>query len=204
MKIKLPKQIIIIRHGEKPNDKDFFGLSQQGLARSKYLVDYFSNPIIIDGRQMFERPQMIFCFDVHDGINRSRQLMQPLIDTGIPFVDNINNGKNGTSELVDKIFDDEYENKTLLICWEHKIIPFMVNEIGKKLNNDKFNDFKFWAIDPKNGNKHKHDDELYSMTIIIDPLTKTNTLNCIDQSNDFGKNNAVLKKIKKYVVLFSL
>ncbi len=54
---------------------------------------YFSNPIIIDSKQMFEKPQMNFCFDVHDGINMSRQLIQPLIDNGIPFIDNINNGK---------------------------------------------------------------------------------------------------------------
>ena len=200
--MKSPKQILIIRHGEKPKDKNFFGLSQQGLARSKYLVDYFTNPIEIDGKQMFEKPDMIFCFDVHDGINRSRQLMQPLIDTGIPFDDSINNGKNGTSKLVDEIFDDKYENKTILVCWEHKIIPFLVKEIGNKMKIDKFKDFKFWAIDPKNGDKHDDDSSLYSMTVIIDPTA--NTLNCINQSTDFNKNGSVLKNAKNYTISFSL
>lgn len=200
--MKLPKQILIIRHGEKPKDKNFFGLSQQGLARSKYLVDYFTNPIVIKGEQMYEKPEMIFCFDVHDGINRSRQLMQPLIDTGIPYDDNMNDGKEGTSQLIEEILSEKYENKIVLVCWEHKIIPFLINEIGKKLNNNSFKDFKYWAADPKNGVKGTDDSDLYSMTVVIDPVA--NTLKCLNQSTRFDNNDRVLKKAKEYFVMFSL
>jgi hypothetical protein len=203
-----PRQIIIIRHGEKPRDKDNFGLSQQGFARSKYLVDYFTDPVIINGKQMYQRPQMIYCFNTHDGVNRSRQSMQPLIDTGIQYDDELSNGKSGTQSLVDQIFDDKNQNKTILVCWEHKIIPFLVEEIGKRMsknenqNKNRFKDFNFWALDPKNGEKGENDHSLYSMTVIID-LTE-NTLQCINQSTDFNKNSQVLKKEKDYHILFSL
>ena len=80
----------------------------------------------------------------------------------------------------------------------------MVREIGKKLDNSNYKDFKFWATDPKNGVKGEDDDDLYSMTVIIDPYAKNNTLNCINQSNRFDKNDSVLKKAKEYSVMFKL
>ena len=110
--------------------------------------------------------------------------MQPLIDTGIPYNDSMSNDKEGSDRLIEKIFDEKYENKTILVCWEHKKITYLVREIGKKLDNSNYKDFKFWATDPKNGVKGEDDDDLYSMTIIIDPYAKNNTLNCINQSID--------------------
>ena len=82
------KQIIIIRHGEKTSDKQFYGLSQQGLIRSLYLVDYFNNPKVINNEQAYNKPDLIYCFNKHNCINRSKQLMQPLIDSGIPYNSN--------------------------------------------------------------------------------------------------------------------
>src|SRR5689334_312871 len=129
----IPKQIIIIRHGEKPTNEDDPNLSVFGYARSKYLVNYFLNPVI---ENTYNKPDIIYVYNVHDGINRSKELMQPLIDRGIPYNMNHDDDKKGTADMVDDVFNKHNKNKTVLICWEHNIIPYMINEVGDRIEKN--------------------------------------------------------------------
>lgn len=195
-----PKQIIICRHGEKPKDTHFFGLSQKGLARSAYLIEYFADPIKINKIEMYNKPDKIYCFSTHDGINRSKQLMQPLIDAhNIPVNTEYNNHKHGTTQLVDELFTPDNDNLTILICWEHNIIPELIQQIGEKIDNADFNKIKYWSSNPE---KIHTDDDAYSLTFVIEPSAKS--LIIVNQSDDFSKDDSKLKKLDKYKVLFTL
>jgi len=193
------KQIIIIRHGEKPKDKDCFGLSQKGLARSAYLVDYFADPVSVKGHVMYNKPDKIYCFDEHTGINRSKQLMQPLIDSHhIPYNCEYNDHTSGTTQMVNNIFTND-ANLIILICWEHNIIPELIQLIGKHIDCSNFDKFKCWSDTPEKG---KTDEDEYGLTIVINPEDKS--LIMIDQSNDFSKNDQLLKKLDNYKIIYKL
>ena len=193
-----PKQIIICRHGEKPKDKNYFGLSQKGFARSAYLVDYFANPITVKGKPMYNKPDKIYCFNVHNGINRSKQLMQPLIDShNIPHSYIYNNHEDGTTEMINELFADN-GNANVLICWEHKIIPQMIQLIAQHIGAD-FSKFKYWSSEP---DKIKTDSAEYALTIVIDPTNKT--LIVVDQSNDFSKDDQKLRKLDHHKIIYKL
>ena len=200
----LPREIIIIRHGEKTEDKNFFGLSQKGLARSIYLLDYFTNPVEINGKHVYNKPDIIYCFNKHDGLNRSKQLMQPLIDSGIVYNIESNNDKKGTEQMVDDLFNDKNKDLTLLVCWEHTIIPDLVQMIGKKISGNKniYKKFKYWSTDPAKGKHGESDNSLYSLTVVIDPLN--HTLRCVNQSDNFNKACSLLKKADKYQIGFTI
>ena len=196
----MPKQIIIIRHGEKTSDKSFYGLSQKGLMRSLYLADYFNNPIEHDDKPVFNKPDLIYCFNKHKCINRSKQSMQPLIDSGIPYNCNFDNDEKQTSLLVYDMFNKEHDDRTVLICWEHKIIPSLIQQIGTMISDKPiFKKFKSWSINPTTG---KNDKELYSMTVVIN--IEDMSLKCVNQSTTFNKHITKLKKLDKYEVGFSL
>lgn len=202
--MSLPKEIIIIRHGEKPKDSNFFGLSQQGLARSVYLVDYFLHPVEVNNQQIYDVPDLIYCFNTHNGVNRSKQLMQPLIDTGISYDGDFVDDDTGTTNLVNDLFTSKNINKVLLICWEHSFIPSLIQQIGNKLSNGQniYEKFRYWATNPKKGVNNKNDDDLYSLTVVIQ--TNDLSLKCVNQSDTFTKNNTELKKLDNYSLGFTL
>jgi hypothetical protein len=193
----LPKQIIICRHIDKVTTgkhKDDSGGSKKGLARANYLADFFltSNPC-------FNRPDMIYAFSKKkEDYNRSIQAMTPLFKIGQykpeQFNTQYNDSEGGSQKMIDSLFSPTNAGKTLLLCWEHTILPEIVREIGKRLNPDKhlFKDFKVWNINPTKG---KDDTDLYSMVVIIN--VETSSLIGINQSNDFTVDDSELRPDKK-------
>jgi hypothetical protein len=192
----LPKQIIVIRHGEKPSDDKNPNLSIKGVARSKYLIDYFLNPVI---EGAYNKPDIIYVYNIHKGANRSRELMQPLIDLKIPYNMDYDDSKKGTHDLVKDVFSKHNDNKTVLICWEHNIIPDIINEIGDNIKKNLFDKFRSWSNNPTG---KKGDDDLYSLTIIIDPHNKQ--LIGINQSDDFSEDHTILNKLSSYNIIFKM
>lgn len=151
---------------------------------------------------MYNKPDLIYCFNKHNCVNRSKQLMQPLIDTGIPHNCKFNDTDKDTEAIVEELFNASNDSKTLLICWEHKSIPLLIQLIGDKIAKNTFKNFKYWATNPQNPGNGKNDDSLYSMTVIIN--YDNNTLKCINQSDDFDKKVTVLKPADKYTVQYSI
>lgn len=194
---QFPKTIYIIRHGEKPNDKDIHELSIKGVARAYYLVNYWTNgknyPSIM-------KPDIIYCFVNSHGLdNRSYQLMLPLIQQhAIPVNTSFKDDKDEKS-MVQHVMSNN-PGKTVLICWEHSNIPMVISLIYDQLcvDNTMSDKFKYWALDPENGagTKNKDDRDLYSLTISIDTLT--GRLDGYSQSNNFLNNVLLLDEpIKK-------
>ncbi len=122
-----PAQVLIIRHAEKPEDGN--GLSEKGFKRALALVQYFkSNPDVTQ----HGTPAAIFAMKPKDenGSIRAIQTVSPLAQNlGLPV--NTPFMKLELSELVNKInSNQQYNGKTVLICWEHKVIPDMAKIFG--------------------------------------------------------------------------
>ncbi len=196
--IKLPKTIYVIRHGEKPNDDKKIDLSVHGFSRSKYLINYWNN-------QNVPNPDIIYCFKNNNGIqNRSYELMEPLnkqynIPINCDFRD-----KKDESKMVEHVLTKN-EDKIVLICWEHENIPLVINLIYGYISKENImsEKFKYWALNTEQGiinkSKHDNDSELYSLTIMIDPLTRL--LTGISQSDKFENNILLDEPIK---ILFTI
>src|SRR5438874_6695406 len=116
------------------------------------------------------KPDIIYCFVNTYGLqNRSYQLMLPLIKQhNIPVNTDFKDGRD-EKLMVNHVMTSN-PGKIVLICWEHSNVPLVISSIYDKLStNDTMSDkFKYWALDPTNGINSKNDDNLYSLTILID------------------------------------
>lgn len=121
-----PKQIILIRHGEK---KDGNELDGKGEKRAKQLVDFF----LYDSRTLnFGVPFAIYAMKPHDktGSLRPIETVTPLADKlGLKI--NKDYQKDDVKDLVKDMFDhSKYGGKLIVVCWEHTLILSIVKELG--------------------------------------------------------------------------
>ena len=188
----LPKQIILCRHVEKGKDKSKLGACVRGLARANYIAGMFLTP-----NPIFETPNMIYVFQKKNRkdpkLNRSMQSAAPLIQAGHYKSEQVNsefeNDDKGTLKMIDSMFSPNNAGKVILCFWEHKILPKIVREIGKRMDKDKpvFKDFLEWNEKPWKG---KDDPDLYSLTIVIN-IASTSLVG-INQSNNYSKDGSML------------
>ena len=122
-----PAQILLIRHGEKPDTGN--QLSDVGFQRAQALKNYFeTNPAVT----RFGTPVAIFAMkqDGVDGSARPIQTVTPLA-TDLKITINENYLKNDFQALAKEILSNPaYNGKMVLICWEHKVIPDIAQELG--------------------------------------------------------------------------
>jgi hypothetical protein len=122
-----PAQVIIIRHAEKPEDGNELNL--RGRERAGALVAYFeSAPEVTE----FKTPTAIYAQLPKDETSsiRSAQTVQPLADA-LHLALHRTFTKTQHLQMVDEIMHKpEYAGHTVLICWEHKVIPDMAREFG--------------------------------------------------------------------------
>ena len=122
-----PAEVIIIRHGEKPatgND-----LSPLGYLRANALVGFFqTNPAVTK----FGAPAAIYAMgpDSPKGSLRPIQTVAPLAKAlGLPIHREYT--KDQLPQLVSAVRSNSAcDGKTVLICWEHKVIPALVHDFG--------------------------------------------------------------------------
>lgn len=120
-----PAQVILIRHGEKP-DKGH-DLSPKGQKRAQALVGYFlKNPDV----RMFGSPVAIYAQGV--GTHKSRRpvdtvtpLAKALKQKIIPI--DFAKGKEMVAEILK---NPRYDGKMVLICWEHHAITDLAKVLG--------------------------------------------------------------------------
>lgn len=189
----LPKQIILCRHIDKGKDKSKPGASVRGLARANYIAGMFLTP-----NPIFEVPTMIYVFRKKNRkgdklLNRSMQSAAPLIQAGHYKPEQVNsefdNSDADTLKMIDNMFSAHNSGKVIICFWEHKILPKIVREIGKRMGKDKpvFKDFCEWNEKPWKG---KDDPDLYSLTVVIN--IGTASLIGINQSNNYSKDGSML------------
>ena len=137
-------KVIIIRHGEKPDQGD--NLSCQGLNRALGLADVLYNK--------FKLPDFIFVPSLKTGKETGAARMYQTI---VPFAVKYN-------LTIDTKFDTDdpqaiaaavlKKTGTVLLVWEHKNIPLIAEQLGVKNTNLKWKGEDFdsiWIITFKNG-----------------------------------------------------
>ncbi len=122
-----PAEVIIIRHGEKPPAGN--ELNERGQERAKALVNFFeTNPAVT----RYGTPTAIYAMapDETDGSVRAIQTVTPLAESlGLTIHENFT--KDQLKELVTDIMSNpDNDGKMVLICWEHHVIPTLVEDFG--------------------------------------------------------------------------
>lgn len=124
-----PAHIILFRHAEKPNNPANPHLSKVGVAHAQRLVAYITtNPDMVK----YGAPVAIFATHPTKDLDgqRTSETVTPLaaalkLPVQTPYV-----GKD-FAKLAKKIrANPAYAGKTILICWNHEVIPQLVAALG--------------------------------------------------------------------------
>ena len=122
-----PAQIVIIRHGEKPQVGN--ELSMQGWQRANALPLFFATNKIVN---QFGKPIALYAGAPNKpgGSIRSIQTITPYANqSGLMIHKAIT--KDEIHALVNEVLTTkEYAGHTVIICWEHSVIPEMAHLFG--------------------------------------------------------------------------
>lgn len=134
-----PAEIIIIRHGEKPDDAEALHLSKKGEARAKALVEFFNKDARATKHGL---PAVLFAsHPTHKGTGqRPRETLQPLatklkLEIQTPFE------SKDYAQLAHQILNgSQYQGKTVVICWVHEHLPALAAALGVTPEPSKWKD----------------------------------------------------------------
>lgn len=118
--------VLLVRHAEKPKEGEH--LSSQGQRRAEAYVDYFKS-LSIDGRRV--KIDYLFAAGESAHSNRSVETLTPLSQAlGLKIHDQYENERYG--KLADRLENEAYDGKTVLICWHHGKTDEFLDELGVK------------------------------------------------------------------------
>jgi len=123
----VPRQVVLIRHAEKPDTGDT--LSKQGFQRAAALVPFFTQlPTVVDFRPCvgIYAP----CSSKNHASTRSIQTVSALANAWrVPFYVKYTVGDtvNLVSEIMTK---PEYDGRMVLLCWQHEHIQEITQLFG--------------------------------------------------------------------------
>ena len=124
-----PAQIILIRHGEKPDDPANPHLSPAGMKRAQLLVSFVATNKTI---QAFGPPAGIFATHEtkNDDGQRTQETVTPLgkslkLPVQAPYL-----GKDFAMLAKHVLTNPAYAGKTVIICWNHEEIPQLAAALG--------------------------------------------------------------------------
>jgi hypothetical protein len=124
-----PAQVVILRHGEKPATGNT--LDTQGYQRAAALPSLFKTDPDLT---RYGTPAAIYAMEPasEDGSVRAIETVTPLAQAlGLTIQESFT--KNQLARLVNAVMTHpSYEGKTVVICWEHDVIPTMVDDFGYK------------------------------------------------------------------------
>lgn len=119
-----PKQILILRHAEKPQDKHNENLSTKGYERAAALAYYLPDT--------FAKVDHIFAAGIghHSPSHRPVETITPLADRlGLKIHQKYL--KDDHVAMVNHILDDDkYTDTIIVICWEHTDIESISSAFG--------------------------------------------------------------------------
>jgi hypothetical protein len=154
-----PAEVILIRHAEKPDEGN--ELSLAGRERAAALVPYFlENPVVLK----FGRPVAIYAQSQKHATSsvRSIQTVQPLADSLHLKINNTFERDDYKKMVAEIKHDQKYDGHTVLICWEHKVIPEIAKEFAADDAPQKWRGTAFdrtWILTAtKSDHRYKFDD----------------------------------------------
>lgn len=124
-----PAQVIIIRHGEKPEAGP--GLTTKGKLRASALAPYF---LFEEAVTRYKHPIAVYAPHEKGGKFEVRAdlTVQPLVES---LQQPLQNGyrKDEVDPLAQEILTEpRYQGRMVLICWEHTQIPNIAKALGAK------------------------------------------------------------------------
>lgn len=124
-----PKAIIVIRHGEKPDDPEALHLSKEGVARSKALVAFFTKDKHV--ARFGSLDILIASHPTHKGHGqRPRETLVPVASKLKLEIDTPFESKD-YARLAQVLFTDaRYQGKIVVICWVHEHLPALAGALG--------------------------------------------------------------------------
>jgi len=120
-----PARVVLIRHGEKPPEGS--ELDERGRQRAQALVGYIERDPVVAA---FGPPAAIYAMAPkgEGGSVRAIQTVEPLAaDLGQAVRADFK--KDQIEELAAAVLQ-EPPGKTVLVCWEHTVIPAIVKALG--------------------------------------------------------------------------
>ena len=122
-----PAEVILIRHAEKPETGN--DLTLRGRERAVALAPYFlETPELLE----FKTPVAIYAQRPKNATSsiRSIETVRPLANA-LHLKINDSFVRDDFQQMVEEIrHKPEYEGHTVLICWEHKVIPEIAAKLG--------------------------------------------------------------------------
>ncbi len=118
---RFPATILIIRHGEKPDNKGDLHLSDAGRVRADMLAQTMPS--------IYPSLSVLFATAPSTNSNRPYETIVPLA-LAMRLVVNNSFSASQHSELAERIMrsSEDYGGKTILICWHHEKIPVLARE----------------------------------------------------------------------------
>jgi hypothetical protein len=138
-----PQHLLIIRHAEKPNDKEDIHLTSRGAGRAAALPSLFLIPPTFPTKpSSFPTPDFLFATKKSKSSDRPVETVQPLSKALADMPIHHKYGDDEYQALVEHIFvDAKYAGKTVLVCWHHGKMPKLAVAVSKKAKNkDKLRD----------------------------------------------------------------
>ena len=124
-----PAQIILIRHAEKPADSRNPHLSPAGEQRARKLVAFLTtDPVLMK----FGPPVAVFATKTtkHDNGQRTQETVAPLAAAlKLPVQADVF-GKDYADLAKIIRADRSYAGKTVVICWNHEVMPKLAAALG--------------------------------------------------------------------------
>jgi hypothetical protein len=133
----LPRQVLIIRHAEKPDDEADIHLASRGAARAAALPALFVIPPTFPTKPAaFATPEVIFAAKQSKFSNRSVETVTPLAKALADMPIDHKRADKAFQALVDDIFSEsKHAGKTILICWHHGSLPDLALAVIAKAKN---------------------------------------------------------------------
>jgi hypothetical protein len=132
-----PQDILIIRHAEKPIDKEDEHLTSRGAARAAALPSLFYIPKAFRTKPApFPTPDFIFATAKSKHSNRPVETVQPLAKALGDVEIHAKHADDDYQPVVDHLFSNaKYADKTVLICWHHGKIRDLTRAVLHKAKN---------------------------------------------------------------------
>ena len=117
-----PREILIIRHAEKPDSSGDPNLTPRGYARAVALLPFFSST--------FDTPDYVFATQGSKHSNRPVQTITPLAGALHMALDSKVADADYVLLAQDILTNPQYKGKMLIICWHHGTIPALAKALG--------------------------------------------------------------------------
>ncbi len=124
-----PKAVILVRHGEKPDDPEALHLSSKGVERSKALVDFFTKDDHVTRHGL--PAVLVASRPTQKGHGqRPRETLLPLarrlkLEVEIPY-----ESKDYVRLAQLLSTDPRYQGKVVVVCWVHEHLPALAVALG--------------------------------------------------------------------------